>query len=123
MTRPERRCAAPGSSSFACGCSRRHPELEAEGHVAAQAKRDDIPSEETSEADHMNSTGPAQFVYPGVGVMKQATAIGADERATPADVFLALHATGGGHRAIVEAGMANVDPVSGWWRRRGLRPA
>ena len=85
-----------------CECSRRHPEFQAECHITAQAERDDVAPEQVSESDHMNSTGPAGFIDPGVRKMKEATTIGADERAQASDGFFALHAAGGGHRPIVD---------------------
>lgn len=57
----------------------------------------------------MNSTGPAHFVDPGIGKMKQATAVRANERAKAAYRFLALHTEGGGHGAIVDWLVSIVD--------------
>jgi hypothetical protein len=103
----------PETFSASCGRSRGHAETQPKRHVAAKAKRDDIAAQQVSKADHVYSTGPAHFVDPGIGVMELSAAVGADESASPAERFLALHTTGGRHGPIVGFELANVDPVSG----------
>lgn len=102
LTRSNRACGA-------CDRSRRHPVAQAEGHIAAQAERHHVASKQTPESDHVNSTGPAHFIDPGIGEMKESATVSADQGAPAANGVFALHADGGGHAAIVESRAWNVD--------------
>lgn len=102
LTRWNRACGA-------CGRSRWHSVAQAEGHVTAQAERHNVASKQTPESDHVNSTGPAHFIDPGIGEMKESATVSADQGTLAANGIFALHADGGGHAAIVESRARNVD--------------
>ena len=114
----ERKSPWPARQSLECGRafasagrgrSRGNSELEAESHIAAQTERDDVPPEQISEADHMNSTGCAGLIDSRIREVKQAAAVGACECAAAAEGFPALHAHAGGHSLILDFGIRIVD--------------